>query len=64
MSTATGKKRLTVTLASEELAALAAIARHLGTTSASAAVRVALREHAEQIDKGRDRASRLPRAAA
>ena len=58
------KKRLTVTLDTEEVEAVETICNDMGSPSASAAVRRALRELAAQIDKRRDRASRLPRAAA
>ena len=60
----TTKRRVTVTLDAEEIEAIKAISAHIGTPSASAAIRRALREHADAIRKGRDRASRLPQAAA
>ena len=60
----TTKRRLTVTLHDDELAALETISRHIGTPSASAAMRRALVEHAAAIEKREDRASRLPQAAA
>ena len=59
----TTKRRLTVSLNDDDQAALKVIASHLGTTSASAAVRRAVAEFARQIDVRRDRASRLPQTA-
>lgn len=58
----TTKRRITVTLARDDLDALAAIQGALGTRAASAAIRVALREHAAALAARSDRASRLPRA--
>ena len=59
----TTKRRVTVTLDAGELEAIEAISAHIGTPSASAAIRRALVEFATQIAKGRDRASRLPSIA-
>ena len=62
--TKTTKRRLTVTLSSEEIEAIETICGDMGSPSGSAAVRRALRELAGAIDKRQDRASRLPQAAA
>ena len=58
------KRRLTVSLDGDDQAAVETICADMGSPSASAALRRAVRELAEQIDKRRDRASRLPQAAA
>ena len=58
------KRRLTVTLDRDDQAAVATIADDMGSPSASAAVRRAVRELAMQIDKRRDRMARLPTVAA
>ena len=56
-------RRLTVTLHHDERAALKTIERHIGTPSASAAMRVALIEHAAALESKHERASRLPSVA-
>ena len=61
--TTKAKKRLTVTLDHDEVEAIETICEDLGSPSASAAVRRAVRELAAQIAKRTDRAARLPRAA-
>ena len=61
--TKTKKRRLTVSLDHEEVEAIETICSDMGSPSASAAVRRALRELAAQIDMRRDRASRLPSIA-
>ena len=57
------KKRLTVTLDTAEVEAIETITADMGSPSASAAVRRAVRELAAQIAMRRDRASRLPSIA-
>ena len=59
----TTKKRLTVTLDRDEVEAIETICNDMGSPSASAAVRRAVRELAAQIEKRSDRASRLLRTA-
>lgn len=58
------KRRLTVSLDDDDQTAVETICSDMGSPSASAALRRAVRELAEQIDKRRGRASRLPTAAA
>ena len=60
----TKKRRLTVSLDDDDQKAVETICEDMGSPSASAAVRRAVRELAAQIHTRHDRASRLPQAAA
>ena len=60
----TTKRRLTVSLDHDDQEAIETICQDMGSPSASAAVRRAVRELAEAIDKRTDRMTRLPQVAA
>ena len=59
----TSKRRITVSFDRNDQEAIEAIGKHLGSPSASAALRAAVREYARMIADGKDRSARLPRVA-